>query len=777
MASKQETMLLLQNELDKQLLRNDIARIQAEQSTEAVLERMDVTPESTEIREPTKDVSAKAKFPLVFNPDIPFSDFNQETGLGIDELRAFRNDPRSVDKFGFGAVPGMSGALAGVGLGGSAGFAVGGPVGAAIGVPVGGMLGFVAGEELQIQLQRIEDFIDFPTSRKPISEQFISKKPFTRLNPKTGKVETVTPSKTESNASQVERAVVEAFTETTQRAAQTAGIDAGIQSGVTMLQRSAYPFFKAMGKLTGVTGKRVEEEVTSLMMDARRLQINLGAIDFGSQIARFGTRVVGVLPFIGAPARKEAFKKELQIDRKVKQFLDDIYPHTDPVIAGNRIEKGARILYKRRARIADRAYLRMWDTFEKHGNPNVIDTAPLKAAAQKLLGVEGAIGARTKGLPRTAEVVRPKVGVGPLRGPATIKTGEASFSVYSKEFEKELGQFLNLTKTATPSQMRQLQRNLNAAGRARQGGKMAQEELGAIHDIRVALNNALQSPQTLARAKAAGIEEPAIAEMNAAIKMANNRWSEMRVIGESVASRVVKRYDANLFKAGYDKPGTIEIDELATMYTQQGSAFRSPQFVADFEALAGRGNRLQLARNIVQKSFNFKPRSVPFAIEGNKLVKGQSQVFEFNANQVKTNLGLVDGAEGKMSRATLDKLLEGSGINRVQLERFLNLAERTQAVATTDASAFLSRRIILTGKATAVIGVGAAATTGEPIAMVSVGAFILTARGFNSLLSTPKGLQLLREGMKQNMGRRELAVLAGRVSALVGPEFQAQITE
>ena len=196
------------------------------------------------------------------------------------------------------------------------------------------------------------------------------------------------------------------------------------------------------------------------------------------------------------------------------------------------------------------------------------------------------------------------------------------------------------------------------------------------------------------------------------------------------------------------------------------------------EGLVGRDNRLAVARVVLYKAAapeegvaKISQVSFPERLVWPKLEAkfGNMPIAVFDANKMRKNLGLSnpEGLLGpgpsKTNRQTLEALLEGSNVSVDRLDGFLKVVGKIQSSPTGDPATFLTRRIILGGGLVAGAAIGTQfADPGSILAPISLGTFIVSGRALSRLLSSPKGLALLREGFEPNLTTQQFLAFAQR---------------
>jgi len=644
----------------------------------------------------------------------PISEEDQRT----QEFRAPPPRPRAVDRYGVTTALQVGPAV----LGGVAG-APGGP----LPMIAGGALGTAAGYHLANLARDAEDLL------------------------RTGKVQ--------------ERG----FAEEMLKGMQAGGEDLLTGTALYGVGRIPSQAVKFLGRITGAQSP----EVATAIREAAHAGVPIGAVDLNKPFYNISARVTGVLPIVGAPTRTAAEVKTAQISQELVNVLDDVSPAIDLNKLGVRMTDAAKSAVKARRDLANERYRLMYQHFDAMGNPKIIPTDAIRARAGALLG-------DLKALPKTK------------------KGGFIEIPVGEEGFTKALQSFTELADYVTPRELEALQKNLNKAARMRSGDAMRAGEYHAINELNAASWDAMDGVTRELVAKRMGRQLRQVTQkeldtlasdefqtMLYLTKAAKRSWKDLKALEETSAAMPFKKVDRNFFAAGFEKPGAAQIDELADMYVAHGSTLRSPTFLRDLETLIGPENRKALARAVLQRTAAPEAGLVKvsdpiqhtrrmFVPIGQGAGKGTTEVVLFDAAAMKKRLGLADpehilGEQAvRQNRNALAKLVDGTGLSVARLESFLNTAERIQQSPTGDPSIFLTRRLVLSGTPKALIP-GATAAGGAAEAsggLISLGTFTVTGRAFSRLISTPQGLELLREGMKPKLSRQQLMMLGIRLSRM-----------
>jgi hypothetical protein len=465
------------------------------------------------------------------------------------------------------------------------------------------------------------------------------------------------------------------------RAADEAAFDAAFTAGAGIL---GFPVKHFISPLVGkVFGVRNQAAITAGEV-ARRHGVDLGAVDVGNQAPRIMAKVLGVFPVTGGPLRTARDAKEAQLQAAVRYTLNRVAP-----TASISQEMGVDLM--KAAQQADKQFTDaaavLYDKFRQGaaGAGAVIPTSEAKTVIQKWVA--------------DFEAGQIPIGDGVLKGGV------------NEAFEQFLKDTLAMPEKVTWAQYERLQNQfesfidkLNPDGFTVK--RVAQIKQGMERDL-----NAIADP-TLKKMK----EE------------ADTFFANGILVFQTPTAQKFGRADKNIFKAGPDKPGTINPDELMKPVFNADS----PIALKQLRALVGDDAFRRASRTHMQNSFEQAWK---------KEVRHGDEVSVFDPEAMARSIGL--GAGQKDKRAALEEMLRGSGVKVQDVE---DLLTRIRITKQADPSAFVSRRVTLGGVAalTALGGAGAAAV-GGPVA--AAGSPLVTALmtwgayNFSKLLASPQALK------------------------------------
>ena len=504
-------------------------------------------------------------------------------------------------------------------------------------------------------------------------------------------------------------------------------------------------------------GKRLR-----LGANRKRESAGIGAIDLGKPVINIISRVAGVIPIIGAPLRQHAAAKAIQIGNRYSDFLDMVAPSLDLPAFGVKITQKALSVLKARKAIRNKLYEVMKDEFAK------LRTGGRELPVIPSEGIKNTL--REKILDDLNKLPKTKI-VKNAKGEIVSGGEPIAFSITGdKDFDAALQNYLELPDYLTFTQLEAMQKNLRAAAKGR-SGVMGESQ---VYYLNLLTNSAFDAMEAIPGE--AGIGDAA----RAAIKRAHTAHQSVKALEETTLASHFLKVDKNFFRAGFTTRGSKEVDELATTILADQSLLASPKFIGHVDEFLGPKIRKQLARIVLEKAANAQLSRVQVKLDAEGLpIPGSTVIPTFNAQDFGAALGFSDAAAGKANKAAFNKLFEGTGITNDAFGAFLRHAERVQSSFIGDPSIFLTRKLVLSGSpksllpGTAAFAGGVAAASGG---LFTFGTFVLTGRVAARLMTTPRGLRILRDGLKPNITRQQQNILLTRLVRLM-PDEDIRIEE
>jgi hypothetical protein len=491
------------------------------------------------------------------------------------------------------------------------------------------------------------------------------------------------------------------------RAANEAAFDAALTAGTGIAGFPQKHFLTPLiGKLFGVRSP----QALSRAELARRSGIELGAVDVGGAVPRFGAKVLGIFPLTGAPLRVARDAKEAQLESAVRRTLNYIAPTASlSQEMGINLAKAAQQSHGTFRSLAGVLYDRFRSSAQQYGA--VIPTSDTKGTILKWLSdfregdipLPGSESFRMEGL----------ASAGPVQGTRTLKGG------INEEFVKFLDETSQLPDKLTMAQYETLQARYESF-------------IDKLNPDPFTLKRVAQIKQAMERDLNA-IADPTLKKLK---EDADTFFSNGIIAFQTPTANKFRAFDKNIFKAGPHKPGTLNADELMK------SVFNtdSPTALRQLRTLVGDDAFRRASRTHLQSSFEEAWK---------KEVRHGEEVLVFDPDAMANKIGLAPGAKDK--RLALEEQLRGTGVGVQDVEDMLT---RIKIAKQADPAAFASRRVTMGGVgalAGAIGGVGAAvgasvagpagagvAVAGSPLitALVTWGAY-----NFSKMLASPQALK------------------------------------
>jgi len=388
---------------------------------------------------------------------------------------------------------------------------------------------------------------------------------------------------------------------------QGAGTEAALEVGTASLGPLLFPVKRfltpALGKVFGVRG-----EPAKLARNLALSQgIELGAVDIGNAGAKGFAKVVGIFPFTGTPFRVARDVKEAQLASRINNMLDDLAPTA--TLSGEvgvdlmKAAQGADEAFKRQAAV-------LYDKFRAaaEGAGAVIPTGDLRAQALKF-AEDYRLGQITLDTPE------PQVLTGGL----------------PEGFDKFIEDMTSLPQNLTFAQFQRLKQQLK--GFANQMGGADGFTIKRVAQLKQAMESDLN-----------GIADPTVRDLK---NQADQFFSNGILVFQTPTAGKFGRVDRNLFKAGPEKLGSINPDELLKPLFNADSSIA----LRDLRSLVGDDAFRRATRahfdDVLARSYKTE-------------VRAGKNVEVFDPDAFAANLGLVRGFKDRT--AAVEEMLRGTGV-------------------------------------------------------------------------------------------------------------------
>ena len=570
-----------------------------------------------------------------------------------------------------------------------------------------------------------------------------------------------------------------------------------VHGSFSLVRSMGNAMLKTMGAALGVASPEVQQ----LIKAAASRGIDIGVTETSGRGIATIARMLSSVPILSGPLKREMQVKQAQVGLAAQRMFEDISPGINITALSNRIEKDAGDLWLARRNVYDGMKDSLFKIDEALGSPQFVRGDVIR---DKMLAALNNLRAHSADLPAfvktdaTTNLTGNKsldefiVALFPPEGQRmTLREANAVIREIRVMFEKHAGQNGVMSpfnkhlageldaawKEGLHESVTRYAAGMKAIMASPQPGAVPQGMSGADYstylDIMRSTGKPLFPQQTI----------PLVEDLVKSSTALRQEWANISALERSVAAGLFNRVDKNFWKAGFEKPGSIEGDTIATTILNSKQFQQSPAFVADLEKLVGRDNVLALTRQYLEKSMvagTLETRNVVGAAGTEGILARRRMLAPASENLIQ--VPLLDGAaakkalglDGKETSAALAYMLRDTGTNPKALKELLDIAEKIHAAPINDASSFLARRLVLSGPQMltggiaaggAAVGIAAGAAPGK----VTMGGIVLTSRTLSNLISTPRGLRLLTHGMRdfeKGMAKADFAdrLVDGRAS-------------
>ena len=467
-----------------------------------------------------------------------------------------------------------------------------------------------------------------------------------------------------------------------------------------------------------------------LYESAKRLGFPLSLSDSGNIIAKGYGRVVGVFPFVGEPIKRRAGLKGDFLNNKAKDTLNTFGPNVTLSKLGIDMEKAATSTFDDFRRVSGFFYDDFYKSVDKISNTPVVSTKNYVASLQKY--VNGINSGKIKGVESPQKDAIYKYAKQTLNNiPKYInatqyKSLKEDIKYYARLSKKEPFNIKVLTglKSSLERDLRLLtksdyQENLLKNVYPITKSKRKQLDPKLLSDIATKLKFA-------DKVYANGLQNSIIkdiAKKEGAKKVKDLVPIPGKKVFDSPVSKEFKKVDKNIFGAGFEVQGSINVDLLGEALLKRGA---SKALFADLRSLVGQKQFDRFARARLQKAY-----------DGSLITSSEkgAQGLIFDPYKFESNLGL----NTERGREVLEELLKGSKVNLQNLDDFFAIAKNHAGLKVPDVSSFVARRATLGGTRSVLGGtlfLGGAATS--PLASAGL---IILARKTSRSLSNPGALR------------------------------------
>jgi hypothetical protein len=493
---------------------------------------------------------------------------------------------------------------------------------------------------------------------------------------------------------------------------------------------------------------------------AKRQGFPLSLSEGGNIIAKGYGKVIGVFPFVGNPIKSKATQAANFINKSADDTLNTFGPNVTLTKLGIDMTKASQKTYGEFRRVSSFFYDDFYKAVDAVGNTPIISTQNFKNSLKNFAKLvdDGAITLKTGGK---------------LKDPR-----KDILYNYAKNGGKGLPDYINATQYKSLidqikyySRLAQKSEPFNL--KVLTGMKSALETDLRLLTKQSYQDNLLKNVYPLSKSKKNILDPNLLSDVATKLKFADKVYAQglegsiinglkksgvikktddiVPIVGKKAFEQPVassfKKVDKNIFKSGFEVPGSINADELASALLKKNAV--SPQLLSDLRTLVGEKQFNRFVRARLQKGFD------------DSLVKaGEDKVgLIFNPYKFEQNLGL----NTKAGRDLLDTMLKNTatekGVQKLtmqQLDDFFAIAKNHAGLTVPDVGSFLQRRAILGGTKAILGGLALGATTfTNPVLGSSL---IFMGRRTSSLLSNPKQLDTIMKVLDPNSTANQMKV-------------------
>ena len=488
-------------------------------------------------------------------------------------------------------------------------------------------------------------------------------------------------------------------------------------------------FAKIPGLGTKIRGLVYGKPNKELYQNAKKINFPLSLSDSGNAIGKGYGRVIGVFPIAGSPIKKAGSQKAAFLNKQVDDTLNTFGPNVHLSKLGIDMTKASKSTFDDFRRVSGFFYDDFYKAVDKIGNTPVISTKNYKAALDKYVKLVD--GGKIKGVtsPRKDKIYR-----------------------YSKQTSKKIPEYINATQYKSLIEDIKFYANLAKKTEGFDIKILTGFKSSLERDLRLLTKsdyqeNLLKNVYPLTKSKRKSLEPNILSDIATKLKFADKVYAnglQNSIIKEiakkegkkkvkdlvpipgkktfdSPTAGLFKRVDKNIFGAGFQKPGSLNADELGEALLKRSA---SPKYFKDLKSLVG------------DKQFNrFVRGKINKAYESSLIQPGKNQVgLVFDPYKFEKNLGLTTEA----GRDILEEMLKGSKLKIEKLDAFFDIAKNHAGLKIPDVSSFVARRAVL-GGTKSLVG-GALMTVGVTANPFLGASLIYLSRRTSSILADPKVL-------------------------------------
>lgn len=485
-----------------------------------------------------------------------------------------------------------------------------------------------------------------------------------------------------------------------------ATIDAAITGGLASGPAISAGYRAAKRGLLGIG-----PEQRALVGEAEKRGVGLGITEVTSQpLVRTYTETFSRMPIMGIPAKRAEARKMSEVDKAWEDMLGGFGPLRGSAEIGTEMAVQAR---------------------GKFGDFIEMEVRPAYATVDALAAKEGAIAPAGK-IIQTASDAAFELN----KAKPTLTSGEEMSQVAPEYIKKFLAEAQELPMLLSVDNLRWLKRNVDdLMDKATKDGFQWKQ----AHAMRDAVEEIIKSTAKSGASPAA-----------AALVKADDIFNKGMLQFESTTGQKFGRTDRNIFQKGFERPGSINEDELFRVAVNA----KSPEAIEQLDKLVGTTTMKGVARRYLDEAFQ--------AAQG----VNEKNVRYFDVDAFAKKLKMNDPNSGEYK--VLEKLYKLQGGDIKDLRKLLDVTQAVYANRIPDVSTFVARRATLGGMA------AVANLYGGPLAHVStLGATVLLTAG-SHILTSPKHLKQLLRMYDPKVPRYTKLAIGARLLRLYSRDWDEQ---
>ena len=427
-----------------------------------------------------------------------------------------------------------------------------------------------------------------------------------------------------------------------------------------------------------------------------KIPLSIGEVT-QSALAKGYIKVAGIFPFVGKSFINQTGKTRTSLEKYNDDILNTLAPNATIANLGVDVFNAAKNTYKSFRSLSAKHYDKFKNLAGGLKNNNIIQLGNIKNYVREIKQNTPTYNIGGK---------KPKI--------IQANTGDPVLSFLEK--------IAKIKGSINPLQYRNLQKEIN---KLMNKGVVEGWDIKRLSDAKAALEkdfSVLLMPSNLSNADQIAFK--AVAEAH---KNANNFYSKGIKLFDQPVAKSFKRIDKNIFKAGFEKGGILNADELLPKILN----LNSPQSLKDLEKLIGPKLFKITAKNWLDDVWKGASQSRL------NLPAKDANVLTYDPTKIATVLGIT-GKNQKAREESVKYLAKQAGVNYYRLKDFLKVSRNYDGVNIPDVSTFIQRRALLGGikSLTTIAGIGSIFTGGGQLFLLG----LVSGKYGTRLLSSPKKL-------------------------------------